>query len=169
MLHSTCFKFTPSMSRHASAAREIAVEKKAVDPADFRNWVAVALEPGQKPLLFDSFGRKPSATFMPHLMHANITDPGRNQEWESGRLPGIRPRRRREMAVCQAKGREMAVCLAKGRGPGSCPPRERSRLTKRLLIQQDCNLAYELALERSYRRTTYLCPSVTRYCVRVAI
>ena len=118
MLHSTCFmnKFTPSMSRHASAARAIAVEKKAVDPADFRNWVAVALEPGQKPLLFDSFGRKPSATFMPHLMHANITDPGRNQEWESGRLPGIRPRRRREMAVCQAKGREMAVCLAKGRG-----------------------------------------------------
>ena len=40
------------------------------------HWVVVALEPGRKPLLFDSFGRKPSATFMPDLMHADITDPG---------------------------------------------------------------------------------------------
>ena len=51
-----------------------------------------------------------------------------------GRLPGVRPRQRREMAVCQAVGHEMAVCqavghemavcLAKGRGPPSrllCP------------------------------------------------
>ena len=36
------------------------------------HWVAVAVEPGRKPLLFDSFGRKPSATFMPDLMHADI-------------------------------------------------------------------------------------------------
>ena len=49
------------------------------------HWVAVALEPGRKPLLFDSFGRKPSATFMPDLMHADITDPDLNQELESTR------------------------------------------------------------------------------------
>ena len=41
------------------------------------------VEPGRKPLLFDSFGRHPSATFMPDLMHANITDPDLNQELES--------------------------------------------------------------------------------------
>ena len=33
----------------------------------------------------DSFGRKPSATFMPDLMHADITDPDLNQELESTR------------------------------------------------------------------------------------
>ena len=49
------------------------------------HWVAVAVEPGRKPLLFDSFGRKPSATFMPDLMHADITDPDLNQELESTR------------------------------------------------------------------------------------
>ena len=48
--------------------------------------VAIALEPGEKPLLFDSFGgRTSSTTFMPHLMHANTTDPDRNltrpQRW----------------------------------------------------------------------------------------
>ena len=53
------------------------------------HWVAVALEPGEKPLLFDSFGRTPSTTFMPHLMHANTTDPDRNQEWESKRCGQI--------------------------------------------------------------------------------
>ena len=47
--------------------------------------MAVAVEPGRKPLLFDSFGRKPSATFMPDLMHANATDPDLNQELESTR------------------------------------------------------------------------------------
>ena len=36
-------------------------------------------------MLFDSFGRIPGATFMPHLMHAETTDPDRSQEWESTR------------------------------------------------------------------------------------
>ena len=49
------------------------------------HWVAVAMEPGEKSLLFDSFGRTPGAAFMPHLMHAETTDPDRNQEWESTR------------------------------------------------------------------------------------
>jgi hypothetical protein len=46
--------------------------------------VAVAVEPERKPLLFDSFGTKPSATFMPDLMHADITDPDLNQELKRG-------------------------------------------------------------------------------------
>ena len=54
--------------------------------ATVTDWVAIAIsmEPGEKkPLLFDSFGRIPGATFMPHLVHAETTDPDRNQEWES--------------------------------------------------------------------------------------
>ena len=30
------------------------------------HWMAVAMQPGKAPLLFDSFGRKPSASWQPH-------------------------------------------------------------------------------------------------------
>ena len=79
--------YPADMTPERPAHRAFYVQNTLRSDSTERNghWVAVALEPGQKPLLFDSFGRKPSATFMPHLMRANTTDPDRNQEWESTR------------------------------------------------------------------------------------
>ena len=45
------------------------------------HWMGVALEPGFKPLLFDSFGRTPSAHWQPWLRHMEPTDPDRDQEF----------------------------------------------------------------------------------------
>ena len=39
----------------------------------------------RKDLLFDSFARRPSPTFMPHLQHARSTDPDVDQALESTR------------------------------------------------------------------------------------
>ena len=36
-------------------------------------------QPGKAPLLFDSFGRKPSASWQPHLRGVATTDPDHNQ------------------------------------------------------------------------------------------
>ena len=43
------------------------------------HWMAVAMQPGKAPLLFDSFGRKPSASWQPHMRGVAITDPDHNQ------------------------------------------------------------------------------------------
>ncbi len=43
------------------------------------HWMAVAMQPGKAPLLFDSFGRKPSASWQPHLRGVATTDPDHNQ------------------------------------------------------------------------------------------
>ena len=43
------------------------------------HWMAVAVQPGKPPLLFDSFGRKPSASWQPHMRGVAITDPDHNQ------------------------------------------------------------------------------------------
>eukprot|EP01045_Picozoa_sp_COSAG04_P009149 COSAG04_NODE_524_length_13127_cov_18.191511_5_plen_171_part_00 len=43
------------------------------------HWMAVAMQPGKQPLLFDSFGRKPSASWQPHMRGVAITDPDHNQ------------------------------------------------------------------------------------------
>ena len=45
--------------------------------------MGVALEPGFKPLLFDSFGRTPSAQWQPWLMHMDTSDPDRDQEYDA--------------------------------------------------------------------------------------
>jgi len=49
------------------------------DTAPGEHWMAVAVQPGKPLLLFDSFGRKPSATWQPHLRGVAITDPDLNQ------------------------------------------------------------------------------------------
>ena len=58
---------------------------KNTDPATEpgEHWVGVALEPGRKPLLFDSFGRRPTGRFMDGLQHMESTDPDVNQAEDS--------------------------------------------------------------------------------------
>ena len=43
------------------------------------HWLAVAVQPGKPSLLFDSFGRTPSASWQPHLRGMVTTDPDENQ------------------------------------------------------------------------------------------
>ena len=43
------------------------------------HWLAVALEPGHPPLLFDSYGRTPSRSWMSELQHMDTSDPDVNQ------------------------------------------------------------------------------------------
>ena len=44
-----------------------------------KHWLGVALKPGYPSLLFDSYGRVPSRTWMPELQHMETTDPDPNQ------------------------------------------------------------------------------------------
>ena len=49
------------------------------DTAPGEHWMAVAVQPGKPLLLFDSFGRKPTASWQPHMRGVAITDPDHNQ------------------------------------------------------------------------------------------
>ena len=46
------------------------------DPSDQpgTHWVGIAREPGQTDVVFDSFARRPSPTFLPHLQHMVRTE-----------------------------------------------------------------------------------------------
>ena len=49
------------------------------------HWLAIACEPGEPDLLFDTFARPPTATWLPHLRHMETTDPDVNQQQHSRR------------------------------------------------------------------------------------
>ena len=74
---------TPERTRHKCfyITNTVAMDH----PSGGEHWCAVGREPGRKDLVFDSFGRKPSATFLPMLRHAASTDPDVNQTMESTR------------------------------------------------------------------------------------
>jgi hypothetical protein len=54
-------------------------------PASHRgeHWTAIGREPGRPDLFFDSYARKPSAYFMPHLQGATTTHPDVDQSLDS--------------------------------------------------------------------------------------
>ena len=54
-------------------------------PASHRgeHWTAVGRQPGRPDLFFDSYARKPSAHFMPHLQGVTLTDPDVDQSLSS--------------------------------------------------------------------------------------
>ena len=97
-----------------------AVTNLVSEPGANAHWLAVARQPGERDLLFDTFARPPSATRLPHMRHMETTDPDVNQEKHSlperlvhdlgaqvaagdGRLardaPELRRRRRRRRIV----------------------------------------------------------------------
>ena len=47
------------------------------------HWTAIGREPGRLDLFFDSYARKPSAHFMPHLQGATVTNPDIDQSLDS--------------------------------------------------------------------------------------
>lgn len=53
------------------------------DDGEGEHWMAVALDPPHKPLLFDSYGRLPSDEWQPWLQDMDITDPDRDQEYDT--------------------------------------------------------------------------------------
>ena len=63
----------------AAHGRAIYLQNTEPLPLGGRHWLAVGLEPGFPPLLFDSYGRVPSRTWMPELQHMETTDPDCNQ------------------------------------------------------------------------------------------
>ena len=53
-----------------------------VDPSSKpgSHWLAVARQPGERDLLFDTFARAPSANFIPHMRGMALTEPDVDQE-----------------------------------------------------------------------------------------
>ena len=74
---------TPERTRHRCFYITNTVELD--HPSGGQHWCAVCREPGRPDLVFDSFGRRPSPTFLPRLQYAATTDPDRNQSMESTR------------------------------------------------------------------------------------
>jgi len=72
---------TPARTRH----RCFYIQNTESSREDGQHWCGIAREPGRKDLFFDSYARAPSATFMPHLRHAQSTDPDVNQAIDSTR------------------------------------------------------------------------------------
>ena len=58
-----------------------------VDPSSEpgSHWLAVARQPGERDLLFDTFARAPSANFIPHMRGMALTEPDVDQEMYSTR------------------------------------------------------------------------------------
>ena len=57
------------------------------EPASHKgsHWLGCAREPGQRDLLFDTFARRPTASFLPHLRGMELTEPDIDQETHSTR------------------------------------------------------------------------------------
>ena len=47
---------------------------------DVEHWLGIARQPGRLDLLFDTFARRPSATFLPHLRGMALTEDDVDQE-----------------------------------------------------------------------------------------
>ena len=52
---------------------------------DGEHWLGIARQPGRRDLLFDTFARRPSATFLPHLRGMALTEDDVDQETNSTR------------------------------------------------------------------------------------
>lgn len=52
---------------------------------DGEHWLGIARQPGKRDLLFDTFARRPSATFLPHLRGMALTEDDVDQETNSTR------------------------------------------------------------------------------------
>ena len=72
---------TPDRIQH----RSFYIQNTSSEPGANAHWLAVARQPGERDLLFDTFARPPSATWLPHLQHMETTDPDVNQEEHSRR------------------------------------------------------------------------------------
>ena len=66
---------TPEKSKH----RSFYIQNTSADHGANAHWLAIACEPGEPDLLFDTFARPPTATWLPHLRHMETTDPDVNQ------------------------------------------------------------------------------------------
>ena len=62
---------TPEKSKH----RSFYIQNTSADHGANAHWLAIACEPGEPDLLFDTFARPPTATWLPHLRHMETTDP----------------------------------------------------------------------------------------------
>ena len=67
---------TPDRTQH----RSFYIQNTSSEPGANAHWLAVARQPGERDLLFDTFARPPSDTWLPHLQHMETTDPDVNQE-----------------------------------------------------------------------------------------
>lgn len=47
------------------------------------HWMLVAVAPGRRPVLFDSFARRPGARWQPQLRHMALTSPDVDQDYDS--------------------------------------------------------------------------------------
>ena len=72
---------TPERSKH----RCFYIQNTSSEPGANAHWLAIACQPGEPDLLFDTFARPPSATWLPHLWHMETTDADVNQQQHSRR------------------------------------------------------------------------------------
>ena len=72
---------TPEKSKH----RSFYIQNPSAEAGANAHWLAIACEPGEPDLLFDTFARPPTATWLPHLRHMETTDPDVNQQQHSRR------------------------------------------------------------------------------------
>ena len=70
----------PAGQRPADNAGRFFFVINTTSSAPGEHWMAVAVQPDRRDMLFDSFGRRPSATWQPHLRDMTITDPDLNQD-----------------------------------------------------------------------------------------
>ena len=60
--------FSADQSPPESTSRDFYIQNTMPSSHPGEHWVGIARQPGYPDLLFDSFARKPSAVFMPHLV-----------------------------------------------------------------------------------------------------
>ena len=73
---------TPEKSKRH---RSFYIQNTSAEAGANAHWLAIACEPGEPDLLFDTFARPPTATWLPHLRHMETTDPDVNQQQHSRR------------------------------------------------------------------------------------
>ena len=61
---------TPARTKH----RCFYIQNTQDSSQDGEHWLGIGRQPGETDLLFDSFARKPSATWMPHLRGMELTE-----------------------------------------------------------------------------------------------
>ena len=108
---------TPERSKH----RCFYIQNTSSEPGANAHWLAIACQPGEPDLLFDTFARPPSATWLPHLRHMETTDADVNQQQHSRRCGhnfARTPRERFSTACRLAVYNDEPEHLRRQRAPG---------------------------------------------------